>query len=159
LKAFFRRVVLVFEAVVKLSYRYLDHGADIGLEAKGGTLEEVFLEAGRGLFSLMANLEKVHPQMEFLIEVSGEDREELFYEWLAELLSRADLERTVFCQFELSDIDRGEEGEYRLSASVKGGKFASLGTEPLVEVKAVTYLGLEVTEIEEGWRARCVLDV
>ena len=44
-----------------MSYKYLEHTADIGIECTGKNLEETFQDAGKGLFNVMVDIKQVEP--------------------------------------------------------------------------------------------------
>ena len=45
--------------IVNKKYRYIEHLSDIGLEFFGNTIEELFKNAGEGMFSIICDLKKV----------------------------------------------------------------------------------------------------
>ncbi|MEM4679195.1 MAG: archease, partial [Candidatus Jordarchaeales archaeon] len=82
-------------------FRFLEHTADVKIEAEGKTLEEAFEEAARGLYELMTDISKVTPVVEKKIEVEGSDLENLLYNWLEEFIYLTDSERLVFSDFKV----------------------------------------------------------
>src|SRR5207247_11379720 len=67
-------------------FRSLEHTADIGFEAFGGSPKEVFANAARALEDLMVPLETIEPRESATILAEGRDRESLLVNWLNELL-------------------------------------------------------------------------
>lgn len=141
-----------------MSYRYLDHGADIGLEVKSDSLEGLFGEAGKALFSLMVDMDEIKAEKSLELELSESNLEDLIYEWLSELLSLSNLKGQVYGEFSKLNIAESNEG-YRLEATARGENIDPGRHELGTEVKAVTYQGLEINETEGGWRCRFVVDV
>ncbi len=141
-----------------MGYRYLEHGADMGLEADGKTLELVFQEAAKGLFSLMTDLDGVSSRERRQLALRANNSEDLLYRWLSELVSLRDLHNEIYGEFAETDIkSRGSDLE--LKATVKG-EIIKPGIHKLgTEVKAVTYQGFELAEENENWRCRFVVDV
>lgn len=141
-----------------MSYSYLDHGADIGLEAKHRTIEGLFGEAGKGLFSLMVNVDEIGARESVELNLSSPDLEHLLYEWLSELISLSNLHGHAYSKFPKITIEQGNS-EFRLEARARGARINPrihhLGTE----VKAITYQGLEIEETDDEWRCRFVVDV
>ncbi|MFW6071054.1 MAG: archease [Candidatus Bipolaricaulota bacterium] len=141
-----------------MSHSYLDHGADMGVSARAGTLEGVFQESAKGLFSLMADLKEVATGTSVEIKTHGRDREDLLYEWLSELLSLSNLRGEVYSEFADLTIEKSDTG-YDLRGTVKGEKLDP-GTHDLgTEVKAITYQGLDLSKEKNTWRCRFVVDV
>ena len=141
-----------------MSYKYLNHGADIGLEVKSASLEELFQEAGKSLFSLMVDVEQIQPEETLELQLSEVTLEDLLYEWLSELLSLSNLKGHLYGDFSKLIIEKTRSG-YRLEAEVRGEKVNPEKHELGTEVKAVTYQGLEINESEGDWRCRFVVDV
>jgi SHS2 domain-containing protein len=136
-----------------MTFERFEHRADVGVRGKGETLEEAFVEGARAMFSVMANIDTVQPLEKFKIEVSASDEEALFVEWLNELLSVADLNGVVFCEFEV-----GISGN-SLRGKASGEKWDLERHEPKTEVKAATYSQLSVKKENGSYVAQCIVDV
>ena len=141
-----------------MSYRYLDHGADIGLEVVSDSLVGLFREAGRSVFSLMVEVDDIRAEESLELGVTNSSLEGLLYEWLSELLSLSNLNGHVYGDFPELTIEESNSG-YELKARAEGEKINPERHELGTEVKAVTYQGLEIAEIDGGWRCRFVVDV
>ncbi len=141
-----------------MSYKYLDHGADIGLEVTSNKLEELFGETGQAIFSLMVDIDQIQEEESLELELSGSDLEDLLYEWLSELLSLSNLKGQVYGKFSNLNITETSSG-YSLEGAAEGEKIDPEKHELGTEVKAVTYQGLEINQTEDGWRCRFVVDV
>lgn len=141
-----------------MSYRYLDHRADMGLEGTGPSPEKAFEEAARAMFGLMVELEEVRPGREVEIKVKGKDLETLFYNWMAELLTESNLNEVIFSSFSVNSIDKTFNGDYILLGKARGQSYEG-GIEKTGEVKGVTLMGLEVEETKDKWKCRCVVDL
>jgi len=139
------------------SFEQLDHTADLGLRARGETLEEAFRQAARGLFDAMVDLERVALDRRHAVSCTSRTVEGLLVEWLSDLLAQKDLSGLVFGEFEL-EIGPREDG-FALSGSARGEPLAPGRHDPKAEVKGISYLGLRVEESADGWIAECVLDV
>ena len=142
-------------------FETFDHTADIGLIARGATLGEAFANAGRGLFSLMVDLDRIEERKQRRIEVEAEDVEGLLVAWLAELLYVHEVEELVFSRFEIDEI-----GDRRIVALAFGEKLDLDRHNPQLMVKAITRHLLEVAREDlpadggtSGYRLRIVLDI
>jgi len=137
-----------------MSFELFDHTADIGLRIRAETLPGLFEEAARALFSaIVVNLDAVRPLQEMAIRVEGDDREELLFDWLDELLYRFDTDHLAFCEFHV------ELGEGGLRAAVRGEPIDPDRHHFDADVKAITYHGLKVEQHENGWMAEVIVDV
>lgn len=135
-------------------YETFEHTADVGIRVRAGDLNRLFADAARGLFSLIAaNLEAVRPVQEVQYRLQGERLDDLFFDWLAELLFTFDTRRLVFCEFQV-DVQPGA-----LQATARGEPIDHTRHEMDMEVKAITYHGLKVERDGDGWLAEVIVDI
>jgi SHS2 domain-containing protein len=140
-----------------MSIEYLDHTADLGLRATATTLNEAFSEAARGLFALMVDLATVRPKQEYAVHLEARSDDDLLVEWLSDLLAQKELTGLVFSEF---DVQIGRDGgRLRLEGVAAGERLDPSRHRPKIEIKGVSYLGLDVRRTDGGWEAQCVLDV
>ncbi|HJW76703.1 MAG TPA: archease [Thermoleophilia bacterium] len=136
-------------------FTLIDHTADVGVRAWGGSEEAVFEEAAKGMFSLVCDPGTVArlERLEVSVEAASADHELLLVAWLNELLYLFEARRILFSGFRI--IELGESG---LMAEVTG---ETMGPQHAVcgGVKAATYHGLKLTHTGEGWEAEVILDV
>lgn len=134
-----------------MSYRWVDHTAELELELEAATEEDVFREALLALAELLIGEGPSHPGTTIPIEMSlaGSDRALLLADWLDELVFRAETEGVV-----PQSVERLELGQAGLSAVV-----AAVRGEPRPLVKGVTHHRLRFDRSPAGYRARLVLDV
>jgi SHS2 domain-containing protein len=137
-----------------LSYRLLDHTADLRVEIHGRDLPELFRNAAGALFDLLTDVGSVRPAQQERVRVSGDDREDLLAEWLRELLYRYHAHGRLCCRFEPLCVD-----ETSLSCETWGEPRSADRHPPRHDIKAVTYHGLSVLEGTDGWIAEVVFDV
>jgi len=135
-------------------YTLLDHAADLAVRLRAPSLEALFVEGARALFDLLGTLGSTEPLTTERIELEGRDLEELFHDWLSELLFRFSARGETYCQFRVLALD-----PRRLRAEVAGETLQRKRHTVEREIKAVTYHGLEIVEDEEGWRATLIFDV
>lgn len=129
-------------------YRWLEHTGELELEIEAPTQPAVFSEALEALAELLGGGAAGREELR-RIAVEAADPATLLAGWLEELVFLAESEAFVAERAEEIDI-----AETRLAARVAG----RVGDPPHL-VKAVTYHGLELTERDDAWYARLVLDV
>jgi SHS2 domain-containing protein len=139
-------------------YVYLEHTADVYVEAQGVTLEESFENAAIATMEVMTDTSKVMPAVERIIELEAEDIGSLLYKWLEELIVEFDVSGLIYSRFNVTGIMAGEEG-LKLKAVVAGEEFDNERHTQRTGVKSVTYHMMEVNELDEGYMLRFVLDV
>ena len=135
-------------------FETFDHTADLGLRIHAADLNALFAEAARSLFSVFVeDLDSVKPVDRIDVEIAGEDREFLLFDWLRELLYRFDAEHRLFSKFEVAISDKGLKG------TAWGEAYDAQRHELGHEVKAITYHGLMIEQSADGWLAEVIIDI
>lgn len=135
-------------------FETFDHTADIGLRINAATLEELFVDAARGLTSLLVeNIDAVQPTLTETIQLGSTEVDYLLFDWLNELLFRFETRGMLFREFDVRLEGRN------LEATIRGESFDRSRHHMAHEVKAITYHGLSVEKTESGWRVELVLDI
>ncbi|MGH2554420.1 MAG: archease [Actinomycetota bacterium] len=141
-------------------YEILEHTADIGLRARGRSLEGLFENAAWGLAEILdvgrprqsigtAAVDSTRPQR---IMLGPADVEALLVDWTNELILFTEEGRACIVGLEVESVsERGLEARVDL---VECDPFPE-GTE----LKAATYHQLSVRPAEDGWQATVFFDV
>ena len=135
------------------NFEFTDHTADIGIIAHGNSVEEVFVNVACGMFSLIADLEKVVEVIGHQVVAEAPDQEELLVTWLNELLYLFDAENLIFSRFEIVELR-----QQSLKAMAYGEKVDPSRHDLKTHVKAATYHQLRLEEGDQ-FRARIILDI
>ena len=81
----------------KAGYKFLDHTADVSVEAKGTTLEEAFEQTVYSLMeTITPSLRSISPEIERIITIEAEDKEALLFDFLTEFLYIFDVDELIF---------------------------------------------------------------
>ena len=135
-------------------YEIIEHTADVGLRIKARALDDLFNQAGRGLFSLIVeNLDDVQPVERVNIQVQAAAREDLLFDWLSELLYLFDSQHMLLCEF---DVQLSDD---RLTATAAGEPLDPDRHQLGAEVKAITYHGFKLEQVEDGYMAELIVDI
>ncbi len=121
-----------------MRYEEIEHTADVGIRAYGTSAAELFESAAAGMFSLIANPEKVRAVGEVELRLAAEDLPSLLVAWLSELLFLHETQHLLFCRFQVR-VDGN-----RLEARVWGEAIDKKRHELKLALKAVTYHRLSV---------------
>lgn len=135
-------------------FEIIEHTADTGVRAFGATLEETFINAARGMFSIIAETEAATAAESFDIEVEGGDREALLVAWLGELLYLYDSRNVLLGRFAIDQMS-----ETTLKGRAWGEAIDLSRHQPGVDIKAVTWHMLSVRREGSGWIAEVIFDV
>jgi len=140
--------------VKEKSYQIFEHTADIGVRVKGGDLNELFKSAGLALFQISSRRQfiKSKKRTSFTIRQSSSSLEELFINWLNELLSLSSAKGVIFHDIKIIELDNN-----KLEAVAVGSDLINYKVD--IEIKAATYHELKIEHKEAGWIAEFILDV
>ena len=135
----------------QIAFEEIEHTADRALKINGRNLEELFVNAARGLNSVMgADSDLNSAPLTKSIELDAMDGESLLVEWLSELAYWAEAEMLVFSKFDMQDVS-----PTRVKAKIFGSRVTQLENH----IKAVTYHNLEIAKTKTGLTATVVFDV
>ncbi len=136
------------------NYEVLEHTADIGIRVKSSSLEGLFKSAGLAITELSAKKQKNQfpEKHKFVITQKANNVEELFVNWLNELLSLSSAEALIF-----EDIKINQINEQFVDAIAIGHDSRNYKTN--VEIKAATYHQLKVQKTGSRWQAEVIFDV
>src|SRR3990170_5304559 len=140
-------------AVTVRTFEVIEHTADVGILARGDTVEEAFAAAADGMLSFIIRPEDVRPVETRRRTVEADDRGGLLIAWLNDLLLL--LNGDAFVPRECRVL---ECSETRLVADVDGEPVDPTRHRFRLDVKAATYHQLDVAE-NDGWQARVIFDV
>jgi SHS2 domain-containing protein len=140
-------------AVMTRSVEVIDHTADVGIIARGETVEEVFVAAAEGMLSFIIRPDEVRPAETRRRTVEADDRGGLLVAWLNDLILL--LNADGFIPREVVIL---ECSETRMTADVRGEPVELDRHHFRLDVKAATYHQLEFSR-PNGWKARVIFDV
>jgi len=140
-----------------MTYRFVEHTADVGVELEASSYEGLLSEGLLALTDTLTEVERVSLEIELSVDLSAPSREDLLVGWLNELVYLFDSKSVLLRQ---SDIGVGKEGgEWRLRATVCGERYDPGRHRIKTLIKAVTYHQLAVRSSTSGWQARVVFDI
>jgi SHS2 domain-containing protein len=137
-----------------MSFKILDHTADVGIEATGPTFDEALKEAARGFYSLaLGDIVVIANQTKHVV-VSAPDKERLVVKWLSELLYLFDSEHFI-----ADTIVFQRCGHFEIEAEVSGKILNLDNLSVFREIKAVTYHQLSVKETSNNVSITVFFDI
>jgi SHS2 domain-containing protein len=138
-------------------FEIIEHTADIGIVAYGKTKREVFINAAKGMFEIIAGENRdLKENFYDKIKLEAKSLEDLLIAWLNELLYISEVKLVILNKFKIKELSDGQ-----IKAEVGGTKINHLSIRIKREVKAVTYHRLEIKKDEESglWRAQVIFDI
>jgi len=137
------------------NYELIEHTADVGIRVKAVSLEELFKNAALAMFDIIAEKKfqsSGSPVKKFIVKQKADNLEELFINWLNELLSLSSAKEVIFCDFKFSKLTEQEIEAEAFGCDMKDYKVNA-------EIKAATYHQLKVEKAGSGWLAEVIFDV
>ena len=142
----------------KRGFEFLEHTADVYIAAYGEDLPEAFGNAALAMFDVMTEVEKIDPDVEDRVEVTGEDEFALLYNWLEALLVKFDVNEMLYSKFEVWNLGQIQD-QLVLKARIWGEKFDPNKHLQKVGVKAVTYHRMEIIKHPSEVTLKFILDI
>jgi SHS2 domain-containing protein len=106
------------------------------------------------MFASMYDLEGLQPDRQREVSVRGSDLEVLLVAWLQELIFLFEVEDELYVAADLHEVtDTTARGT--VLARAIGPEIMQIGAA----VKAVTYHGLSLRQVDDGWEATLLFDV
>ena len=137
-----------------MPYELIDHTADIGIQATGGTIKDLFETAGRAMCEQIVDTNTLQGNHTKKLQISGIDREDLLINFLRELLSFWTIDNLLVKQIYINEIDNNH-----LTADITCDTYIPKTHEILMDIKAVTYHDISVEQTDSGWEATIIFDV
>jgi SHS2 domain-containing protein len=135
----------------RVAFEEIDHTADRALRIYGSNLEDLFLNAARGMNSLMVTAPiSGSEQQEKFVVLEAMDTESLLVDWLSELAYWAEIEMLVFEEFKIESMS---------STYIKARIYGTRVRQLKKHIKAVTYHNLDIVRTDKGMTATVVFDV
>lgn len=134
-------------------FEEIDFSGDVGIDATGATLAELFGHVTAGLLSLMTS-GAVEKSVTREVTASAGSSDDLLVDWLNEVIRLAATHGERY--HDVVDVDVGETA----ARGVLRGEAVDEARHRLrFDVKAATYHGLSVRREGNVWRARVVFDL
>ena len=135
-------------------YEQFPHTADIGVRVFGRDIKELFENAAFAMFDVIADLDGIKKTAEEGLELVASDYEELLVLFLDELLYRFYTKSIIFSDFKITELK-----EFGLKARLYGRPARFNKNRLKTEIKSVSYSGLKIQKIEEGFKVEIIFDV
>jgi SHS2 domain-containing protein len=139
-------------------FELIEHNADVGIKAHGSILTELFENAAKGMFAVIAG-EGHNPQgseIEKKIEIneSRDDIEGVLAGWLSELLYIFNREKIYFNNFRILRLSNSG-----IEAKAKGINIDLYQSGLYKEIKTVVSRNLKIEEDVDGFSCTIIFDV
>lgn len=159
-------------------FKVIDISGDIGLRAFGKSINEAFVNAAIGMYSLITHLRTIKKEKTIDVSIKSQSIEGLLVSWLNELIFYFDaygfigkkIEITEFTSTLTLPLRGGEKGggeaeqltslqACKLKATVSGEDFNPEKHESKLLIKAATYHKLRIEKIDDMWEIDVIFDI
>ncbi len=130
--------------------------ADVAIESRGETLEELFTASAMATFEVMADTSGIQPEIKKVLHLENSEIDGLLFDWLAEIIYLKDAECMLFGKY---NIKITKNTNYQLDAEILGEEINQSKHDLRCDVKAITFHLFEVYEKDGKWISRFILDI
>jgi len=133
-----------------MSYKVLEHLADLKIQASGKDLKELFSGFVKAIADSSRPKIVEQEKVERKIEKKAESIDFLLIDFLNEILSLSDLYNEVYCESQFEVLK-----ENQLVCVLKGYKVKGFG----LEIKGATWHDLKIEKQGDLWKAEVLFDI
>lgn len=140
-------------------YKFLEHTADIKIQAFGKNMEDAFKNSALALKERISEKIIIKPKKSRVISIEGKDLSDLLYSYLEEFLFLLDADDFVLAEIEDLEISGNIKEGFSLSAKILGDNASNYKFSN--SVKAITFNDMKINEDKNSriWTCQFVLDV
>jgi SHS2 domain-containing protein len=135
-------------------FTVIDISGDVGLAAFGKSMQEAFVNAAVGMYSLITGLDAVSEAKTIEVSAENQSTDGLLVSWLNELIFHFDTYGFIGKRIVVREFL-----ETRISASITGEEFDPERHEGKLLIKAATYHQLSIEKKDERWEIRVIFDI
>ncbi len=155
-----RKSPITMIQAVKNRYEYIDHTADTGIKVTADSFESLLSTAAKGFFNLIVDINSVKSTEEFTLTLTGDRPEEIFINWLRELLYLYSARQKLFSDFNLPQFSFQKHPQNTEHVITCYGETFDPDRHLIkTEVKLITYHQFFVKETSGIWEARVIIDI
>lgn len=135
-------------------FKVLDISGDVGIKAFGKSIDEAFINAAIGMYSLITNLDSIKEKKTINVSVGSPSLDGLLVSWLNELIFNFDAYGFIGKKIEIKQFS-----DDRMVATVTGEEFDPERHEGKLLIKAATYHKLRIEKIDDMWEIDVIFDI
>ncbi len=153
-------------------FKVLDISGDVGISAFGESINEAFINASIGMYSLITNPDAIKWKKTIDVTVESHSLDGLLVSWLNELIFHFDAYGFIGKKITITELTpslpfEGKGGAdqtaglaaCKIKASVSGEDFDPERHERRLLIKAATYHTLRIEEAGDMWEIDVVFDI
>lgn len=139
-----------------MRYKLIPHTSDLGVEIYGKTIEELFLNGLYCVTDNITDIKKIKEVLEKEINIEGEDLEDLFMNFLRELIFIFSTQYFLAKNIKNLNIEK----DYKKLAGILVGEIFNKEKHPIkIELKTPTYHLFSIKKEGDIYKATVIFDV
>ncbi len=139
-------------------YHFIDHTADIAVEVKGDTVEELFIASASAWQKSVIEKNEIKLVNKKEIKLNELSYEELLVSFFDELNFLLLTKKWIMGKIDKISINEKNE-MYSLSVAVTGEEIDNSRHHLKVEIKAVTFHQMEIKKVNNKYSTRIIFDI
>jgi len=145
----------------KNGFEIVDHTADIGIKVWADQLRSLFTEAAKATLSIIADIKTVEKKEKRNIKIEAENIEELFLQWLKEILYVIEKDEMLFSEFQIENDNFSYCDDFQcfIQAVLSGEKINPTRHGICTEIKAVTRHNFFLKKEDDLWKTFVLFDI
>ncbi|MDQ7786669.1 MAG: archease [Thermodesulfovibrionales bacterium] len=145
-------------------FKILDISGDIGLRSFGKTVQEAFVNAAIGMYSLITDTGKIEEKKSIAISLENDSLDNLLVAWLNELVFHFDAygfigKKILITESNLLSVQSTNSTSYQIEAVLSGEDFDPERHESRLLIKAATYHRLRIRKSNDVWKIDIIFDI
>ncbi len=140
------------------NYNFIDHTADIAVEVKGDTIEDLFIASASAWQESVIEKNELNSSVKKQINIEDLSHEELLVHFLDELNFLLLTKKWILAKINKIEIKKIED-KFNLKADITGENINEKRHQIKVEIKAVTFHQMEIKKINSKYSTRIVFDI
>lgn len=141
-----------------MSFKYLEHTADVMFCAEEKTIQSLFTTAANACFDVMADPKTVQDKVTRTVAVKATDIKDLMFNFLQEIIFYKDADGLVFCKIE--DVQmQTKKPNMTVTATLHGDVINPKKQTLRNDIKAVTLHQFKVEQQNGEWYMQVILDI
>ncbi len=135
-----------------MTYKFLDHTADVMFEVKAKTLNTLFKDSAKAIFETIADVKTIKCKVKKKVVLEG-DVEQLLYDFLEEIIFMKDADSLIFKKVDVKVVGK------KLEAVFYGDKINIKEHKLKGDIKAVTWHGFGIRGVKGFFVAKVLVDI
>lgn len=120
-----------------MPYSVSEQKGEMKIEVEGSSLNEVFMDGARALFSVMSDSDHLKSDERVKVVIDAKDTSSLFGAWIKELADRSEQYNVLFGECSIASIQKVHDSQYLFTGAAYGETYDASKHSRKIVVKGV----------------------